>query len=89
VRDQCDPLRTSGRLQRGQSAKMAQKVFAIGFFVDTPTAVKYVPLAENTRFPWWDCLPGRVRSLSKYPPSSKPNFVSLEECLNAMVIVEG
>ena len=26
---------------------MAQKVFAFGFFVGTPTAVKYVPLAEK------------------------------------------
>ena len=37
----------------------------------------------------WDCLPGCVRSLSKYTPSSKPNFVSLEEFLDAMVIVKG
>jgi Periplasmic binding protein len=82
---------------------------------------------KSTRFPWWDCLPGRVlgtdeliqeagadaegavitqvvppyyltdlktvalyrRSLSKYMPSSKPNFVSLEGFVDAMVIVEG
>ena len=29
------------------------------------------------------------RSLSKYMPSSKPNFVSLEGFVDAMVIVEG
>jgi len=26
---------------------MSQRVFAMGFFVGTPTAVKYVPLAEK------------------------------------------
>jgi branched-chain amino acid transport system substrate-binding protein len=30
---------------------MAQKVFAMGFFVGTPTAVKYVPLAESNNIP--------------------------------------
>jgi branched-chain amino acid transport system substrate-binding protein len=30
---------------------MAQKVFAMGFFVGTPTAVKYVPLAEANSIP--------------------------------------
>ena len=30
---------------------MAQKVFAMGFFVGTPTAVKYVPLAESNKVP--------------------------------------
>ena len=30
---------------------MAQRVFAMGFFVGTPTAVKYVPLAESNRIP--------------------------------------
>ena len=30
---------------------LAQKVFAMGFFVGTPTAVKYVPLAESNRTP--------------------------------------
>jgi branched-chain amino acid transport system substrate-binding protein len=29
----------------------AQKVFAMGFFVGTPTAVKYVPLAESEQVP--------------------------------------
>src|SRR5271156_3661236 len=29
----------------------AQKVFAMGFFVGTPTAVKYVPLAESEGVP--------------------------------------
>jgi len=30
---------------------MSEKVFALGFFVGTPTAVKYVPLAEATKIP--------------------------------------
>jgi branched-chain amino acid transport system substrate-binding protein len=30
---------------------MAQKVFALGFFVGTPTAMKYVPLAESKEIP--------------------------------------
>jgi len=30
---------------------MSEKVFALGFFVGTPTAVKYVPLAENAKIP--------------------------------------
>jgi ABC-type branched-subunit amino acid transport system substrate-binding protein len=30
---------------------MAQKVFALGFFVGTPTAMKYVPLVESNKIP--------------------------------------
>lgn len=30
---------------------MSEKVFAMGFFVGTPTAVKYVPLAESNKIP--------------------------------------
>lgn len=30
---------------------MAQKVFALGFFVGTPTALKYVPLADSKEIP--------------------------------------
>lgn len=30
---------------------MSQRVFAMGFFVGTPTAVKYVPLAESNKIP--------------------------------------
>jgi hypothetical protein len=30
---------------------MAQKVFALGFFVGTPTAVKYAPHAESSEVP--------------------------------------
>ena len=30
---------------------MEQKVFALGFFVGTPTAVKYVPMAESNKIP--------------------------------------
>jgi branched-chain amino acid transport system substrate-binding protein len=30
---------------------MADRVFALGFFVGTPTAVKYVPMAESNRIP--------------------------------------
>jgi hypothetical protein len=122
------------------------KVFAMGFFVGTPTAVKYVPLAESNKIPliglftgaqtlytpmrhWivnvrasyhdetreqmdgvWEKLAyhkvGVIypedafgsalktvalyrRSLSKYAPSAKPNFVSLEGFVDAMVMVEG
>ncbi len=30
---------------------MSEKVFALGFFVGTPTAVKYVPMAESAKIP--------------------------------------
>jgi ABC-type branched-subunit amino acid transport system substrate-binding protein len=30
---------------------MTDKVFAMGFFVGTPTAVKYVPLAKSNKMP--------------------------------------
>src|SRR5258708_4491230 len=30
---------------------MEQKVFAVGFFGGTPTAVKYVPMAESNKIP--------------------------------------
>src|SRR5580692_11923180 len=30
---------------------MSEKVFAFGFFVGTPTAVKYVPMAEGAKIP--------------------------------------
>src|SRR5207245_3457333 len=30
---------------------MEQKVFALGFFVGTPTAVKYIPMAESNKIP--------------------------------------
>jgi branched-chain amino acid transport system substrate-binding protein len=30
---------------------MEQKVFAAGFFVGTPTAMKYLPLAEKDQVP--------------------------------------
>jgi ABC-type branched-subunit amino acid transport system substrate-binding protein len=30
---------------------MEQKVFALGFFVGTPTAVKYLPMAESSKIP--------------------------------------
>jgi branched-chain amino acid transport system substrate-binding protein len=30
---------------------MSEKVFALGFFVGTPTAVKYVPMAEGAKIP--------------------------------------
>jgi branched-chain amino acid transport system substrate-binding protein len=45
--DGYDPAKT----QACWDKLMAQKVFALGFFVGTPTAVKYVPLAESNKIP--------------------------------------
>jgi ABC-type branched-subunit amino acid transport system substrate-binding protein len=45
--DGYDPAKT----QACWDKLMAQKVFAMGFFVGTPTAVKYVPLAESNKVP--------------------------------------
>jgi branched-chain amino acid transport system substrate-binding protein len=45
--DSYDPAETEACWER----LMAQKVFALGFFVGTPTAVKYVPLAEKRQIP--------------------------------------
>ena len=45
--DSYDPAKT----QACWDKLMAQKVFALGFFVGTPTAVKYVPLAESNEIP--------------------------------------
>jgi len=45
--DSYDPAKA----QACWDALMAQKVFALGFFVGTPTAVKYVPLAESNGVP--------------------------------------
>lgn len=45
--DSYDPART----QTCFDHLMAQKVFALGFFVGTPTAVKYVPMAEAAKIP--------------------------------------
>src|SRR5271166_4409346 len=45
--DSYDPAKT----QACWDKLMAQKVFALGFFVGTPTAVKYVPLAESHEIP--------------------------------------
>jgi len=42
-----DPAKTEACFNR----LMGQKVFAFGFFVGTPTAVKYVPLAESNKTP--------------------------------------
>jgi len=47
VDDSYDPAKT----QACWDKLMAQKVFAMGFFVGTPTAVKYVPLAESNKVP--------------------------------------
>src|SRR5271155_1067900 len=30
---------------------LSEKVFALGFFVGTPTAVKYIPMAESSKIP--------------------------------------
>ena len=45
--DSYDPAKTEACFNR----LMEQKVFALGFFVGTPTAVKYLPLAESNKIP--------------------------------------
>ncbi|HKV26156.1 MAG TPA: ABC transporter substrate-binding protein [Candidatus Acidoferrum sp.] len=45
--DSYDPARTQACFDR----LVNQKVFAMGFFVGTPTAVKYVPMAESAKIP--------------------------------------
>ena len=45
--DSYDPAKTEACFNR----LMGQKVFALGFFVGTPTAVKYLPMAENNKIP--------------------------------------
>ena len=45
--DSYDPAKTEGCFNR----LMEQKVFALGFFVGTPTAVKYVPMVEEHKVP--------------------------------------
>jgi ABC-type branched-subunit amino acid transport system substrate-binding protein len=45
--DSYDPAKTETCFKRLQS----QNVFAMGFFVGTPTAVKYVPMAEEAKVP--------------------------------------
>lgn len=45
--DSYDPARTEACFNR----LLEQKVFALGFFVGTPTAVKYLPMAESNKIP--------------------------------------
>jgi branched-chain amino acid transport system substrate-binding protein len=45
--DGYDPAKTQGCFDK----LLADKVFALGFFVGTPTAVKYLPLAEENKIP--------------------------------------
>jgi branched-chain amino acid transport system substrate-binding protein len=45
--DSYDPAKTEACFNR----LLEQKVFALGFFVGTPTAVKYVPMAESNKIP--------------------------------------
>ena len=45
--DSYDPAKTKVCFDR----LLSDKVFAMGFFVGTPTAVKYVPLAEESKIP--------------------------------------
>jgi len=45
--DSYDPAKTQACFEH----LMSEKVFALGFFVGTPTAVKYVPLAETNKIP--------------------------------------
>jgi len=47
VDDSYDPAKTQACFDH----LMSEKVFALGFFVGTPTAVKYVPLAESNKIP--------------------------------------
>src|SRR5271169_1095631 len=45
--DSYDPTKTEACFNE----LMTQKVFALGFFVGTPTAVKYLPMAESNKIP--------------------------------------
>jgi branched-chain amino acid transport system substrate-binding protein len=45
--DSYDPAKTQACFDKLQN----DKVFALGFFVGTPTAVKYAPMAENSKIP--------------------------------------
>jgi len=45
--DSYDPSKTEACFNR----LLEQKVFAMGFFVGTPTAVKYLPMAESNKIP--------------------------------------
>jgi len=45
--DSYDPSKTEACFNR----LMEQKIFALAFFVGTPTAVKYVPMAESNKIP--------------------------------------
>jgi branched-chain amino acid transport system substrate-binding protein len=45
--DSYDPAKTQACFDH----LMSEKVFALGFFVGTPTAVKYVPMAETAKIP--------------------------------------
>lgn len=47
VDDSYDPAKTQACFEH----LMSEKVFAMGFFVGTPTAVKYVPMAETDKVP--------------------------------------
>lgn len=47
VDDSYDPEKTQACFDH----LMGEKVFALGFFVGTPTAVKYVPMAEGSKVP--------------------------------------
>jgi branched-chain amino acid transport system substrate-binding protein len=47
VDDSYDPAKTQACFDH----LMSEKVFALGFFVGTPTAIKYVPLAESNKIP--------------------------------------
>lgn len=47
VDDSYDPAKTQACFDHLKS----EKVFALGFFVGTPTAVKYIPMAESEKIP--------------------------------------
>src|SRR5260370_14027247 len=59
--DSYDPAKTEGCFNR----LMEPKVFALGFFVGTPTAVKYMPMAEGHKIPVVGLL---TRSQTLYVP---------------------
>jgi hypothetical protein len=52
--DNYDPDKTQVCFDR----LMAEKVFALGFFVGTPAVVKYVPIAEANKIPLVGLFPG-------------------------------
>src|SRR6202158_4460183 len=61
--DSYDPAKTQACFDR----LMEQNVFALGFFVGTPTAVKYVPMAESNKIPLVGLFTGAQTLYSPLP----------------------